>query len=94
MLNWEDKSWIRNYLSEPKVTKLFKGWGKSDIDSIKIAIRLRKMILLCENSEKISSDKNTVRSLMLGMHETGQEVNMKEIQDSIDAFNYVVDAVN
>jgi hypothetical protein len=94
MLNWEDKSWIRNYLIEPKVIKLFKGYGKSDIDSIKIAIRLRKMILLCENSDKISSDKNTVRSLMLGMHETGQEVNMKEIQESIEVFNYVVELIN
>ena len=94
MLNWEDKSWIRNYLSEPKVTNLFKGWGKSDIDSIKIAIRLRKLISLCENSDKINSDKNTVRSLMLGMHETGQEVNTKEIQESIDVFNNVVELIN
>jgi hypothetical protein len=94
MLNWEDKIWIRNYLNNPRVAKLFKRWEKSDFDSIKMAIRLRKLISLCENSEKINNDKDKVRSLMLEMHETGQEVNTNEIQEAIKLFNHVVELIN
>lgn len=91
MLNWEDKNWINNYLNEPKVIKLHKKWGKSEIESIKIAIHLRRLINSADNADKIGTDKDTLRSIMLGMHERGKEVNTKEMQDAIKAFNYVVD---
>jgi hypothetical protein len=91
MLDLEDKVWIRSYLEQPETQKLFKGWGKSDIECAKIAIWLRKLILDCEGMNKVDANKDVIRNLMLAMHETGQEINVTEMKEIIEVINCVID---
>jgi hypothetical protein len=91
MLNWEDKEWIRAYLAWPKVVEMLEGWGKSKIGSIRIGIAMRRVILACEEcDEPFDTDKDAVRTLMLGMHERGKELNTEEMEETIGLINEII----
>ena len=92
MLSWEDKIWIRSYLDQPSTRELLiDEFGKTKMETVKIAIHLRKLISDCEGMNKVKASKDVIRNLMLAMHETGQEIDVTEMNEIIEVINCVID---
>jgi len=76
----------------PATRELFESWGYSETRIIKCAISLRRLLVACEDREdKINADRDTIRQLMLGVHETGKELNMREVEEAVECINYLMD---